>query len=60
MMRQKLKNQSGGVKKMKKNNPYLCTCDCGCKKEHNFQYEDCEDCENGIHWNEVLGRYVLY
>lgn len=37
-----------------------CVCDCGCSKPDDRLDSQCEDCDNGIHWNEVLGKYVNY
>jgi hypothetical protein len=40
-----------------------CECDCGCTKQDDTASGDpkqCDDCDNGIHWDGVKGRYVQY
>jgi len=37
-----------------------CNCDCGCKKPNDRPDEQCDDCDNGIHWDWIHSRYVNY
>jgi len=40
-----------------------CNCDCGCKKEDDNMDGDplqCDDCDHGIHWDEIKHKYVDY
>lgn len=39
-----------------------CHCDCGCTKETDEIQTDqqCDDCDNGIHWDEIKKKYVTY
>ena len=38
-----------------------CDCDCGCQKENDREENDqCDDCDNGIHWDDNKKRYVNY
>jgi len=39
-----------------------CCCDCGCNKTDNMQAagEQCDDCDNGTHWDNRNGKYVNY
>jgi len=39
---------------------YKCICDCGCFKVDNFPDEQCEDCDDGIHYDELKDVYVDY
>lgn len=44
--------------------PYQCNCDCECSKETNEEFVDrdtqCDDCDNGIHWDNIRKKYVNY
>ena len=37
-----------------------CECDCGCTKDSEDQHAQCDDCDNGIHWDENKKIYVDY
>ena len=40
-----------------------CNCDCGCTKRDDDMSGNplqCDDCDNGIHWDEKNHRYVEY
>jgi len=39
---------------------FLCNCDCECSKENDREHEQCDDCDNGIHWDGLRKRYVNY
>lgn len=45
---------------MKTQQEFKCACDCGCFKENDRAGEQCEDCDNGIHWDEIKKIYVNY
>ena len=37
-----------------------CICDCGCQKEADRKQEQCEDCDNGTHYDDINKVYVDY
>ena len=37
-----------------------CGCDCGCLKENDIEHEQCNDCDNGIHYDEIRKKYLGY
>ncbi len=40
---------------------YHCNCDCECSKETNEEFVDqCDDCDEGIHWDNIRKKYVNY
>jgi hypothetical protein len=44
---------------------YQCDCDCDCTKEMNeprttSMLNQCDDCDDGIHWDGLHKRYVNY
>ena len=45
---------------------FVCNCDCDCRKEMNgavdpySSLDQCDDCDNGIHWDEIKKIYVNY
>ena len=39
---------------------YDCICDCECKKETNEENVQCDDCDNGIHYDNIRKIYVNY
>ncbi len=40
---------------------YFCCCDCECQKDTNeLEAEQCDDCDNGIHWDKINKVYVDY
>ena len=41
-------------------NELRCTCDCECKKISEYEGEQCEDCDNGIHYDKNRNVYVNY
>jgi len=38
----------------------LCVCDCGCFKPNDREGEQCDDCDNGIHYDDINKVYVNY
>lgn len=41
----------------------ICQCDCDCIKEDDLMTGDpmqCDDCDNGIHWNKAKKVYEKY
>jgi len=39
---------------------FKCNCDCDCNKPNDREGEQCEDCDNGTHWDEIKKVYVDY
>ena len=39
---------------------FKCVCDCGCSKNNDRADDQCDDCDNGIHWDEIKKVYVRY
>lgn len=39
---------------------FTCDCDCGCSKEADIEDAQCNDCDEGIHWNALHRRYEDY
>ena len=45
---------------------YKCDCDCECSKEMKdarnpgTSLNQCDDCDNGIHWDRIRKIYVNY
>lgn len=39
---------------------FICNCDCDCSKENDRENSQCDDCDNGIHWDEIHKIYVNY
>lgn len=41
---------------------FRCHCDCGCDKEDPVSGDpkQCNDCDNGIHWDVLKKKYVNY
>ena len=37
-----------------------CNCDCDCSKDNDREQSQCDDCDNGIHWDGIKGKYVDY
>lgn len=37
-----------------------CNCDCGCLKDNDRHDEQCDDCDNGIHYDDINHVYVDY
>ena len=38
----------------------MCSCDCECKKEADRKGEQCDDCDDGIHYDNIRKVYVDY
>ncbi len=38
----------------------MCSCDCECEKEADREWEQCDDCDNGTHYDEIRKIYVNY
>jgi len=38
----------------------MCSCDCECKKESDREGEQCDDCDNSIHYDTIRNVYVDY
>ena len=38
----------------------MCSCDCECKKESDGVGCQCEDCDNGIHYDHIRKVYIEY
>lgn len=39
----------------------ICQCDCDCSKvDESCQGGQCNDCDNGIHWDSLKNQYVNY
>ena len=39
---------------------FKCVCDCGCFKENDRADDQCDDCDNGTHWDGIKHAYVNY
>lgn len=39
---------------------YKCECDCGCKKPNESMDGQCDDCDNGTHYDDLNKVYVNY
>lgn len=37
-----------------------CVCDCECSKTTDRENEQCDDCDNGIHYDIIRKIYVNY
>lgn len=37
-----------------------CDCDCGCFKPNDRENEQCDDCDNGTHYDDINKVYVNY
>lgn len=45
---------------MLKDNEMQCNCDCDCTKENDRENDQCDDCDNGTHWDGLRNNYVVY
>jgi len=56
------------ITKIQKNISGPCQCDCGCTKFNDLtrlggffiSTDQCGDCDNGIHWDEIAKVYTKY
>ena len=39
---------------------FVCICDCECSKDNDRPNDQCDDCDNGIHWDKIKKKYVNY
>jgi len=39
---------------------YVCNCDCECSKENDRPDNQCDDCDNGTHYDNIRKIYVNY
>ncbi len=39
---------------------FKCNCDCECSKENDRADDQCDDCDNGIHWDNIRKIFVNY
>lgn len=39
---------------------YFCCCDCNCRKENDREKEQCDDCDNGIHFVRRENGHDIY